>query len=1153
MPQMTLVDVFDQCQDGMQCHNRLLKSIAKIYQSMEFDAFWTEFVHYLKYSMIVFKREAAVERTIDFVAKFVASTAKQQQQDQQQQDQQQDGTGDKGNEDAAETKDESNKFLLTILDFLLQSHSAKERGVRFRCCQLINKLLSNLGDEAQIDDELYDKIYTSMLERLRDKVPVVRMHAVLALSRLQDPTDENCPVIKAYLFLISRDPNPDVRRAVLSCIAPSTKTLMAIIERTRDVKDTVRRVAYNVIAEKIHIKALSIAQRIQLLQDGLSDRADMVKEACATKLLQAWLLQFQGSALQLLQSLDVEQSADVCQQVLYKLFEKVPVEEIVDNFDLLGEETLISDDKLTCESAMYWRVLCQFVQEKGVTYEEQLDKVLPSCIVLCRYVRNRFLEKLTGCGEDFDRQLELEYIGQQILSLFKYMDLSDQAGRRELEKLVHDMMICDHVSHALMKHIISTLHLVKTNTDTLVAYLAETISEIREPITIVEKSLDKDERRQLDLKIANIRVRLHQAKEELEDCVRCQEFARAAELKSSVSELDAERSSLLEQGEPQSQEIRTEKNDPFTILKCLTVISELLTQLPVKTLTPTLHMLLESQVLPGVQNAESDVRNAAVKALGLCCLLKEEVVMQYLPLLIEVSQHDTETVKTTSLKSLFDLVHMFGLGITRQESKTAAEESNCSVSSDTVEAAADSPDDTLADATTTSSKKSDASADIATKLVAILSAFLDSESSELRTVAAEGMAKLLLSGRVVSSKLLSHLLLLWYNPLTEDDNHLRHCLGAFLPVFAFACRANQELFEEAFMPTLKTLLNAPTSSPLNEVNVSNVGDFLVQLINTKLLVVNQNSQSLVTDNPGHDHIAVLVSNEILSNPDSFSVKLWTRLLNQLDLSPDTQLKDMQVLCDQMLEVVKEKQSVKSVEKFKATVDSMLADKTSSTNADVVPKTEAEGGDVTEADASSAVADSQDPLPSSQTSTVPDSQDTVATSVDITSVVSDSQGSDVAISVVDSLSDSQSTQVESCSQGEATGTVTPALNTTIENTTASTKNVRVKRTTRAKSVKTPAPILMPQATKTARSTTGRRTRTQVQADSELENSVFGSPTPLRGIKQVESLEHTRRNLQGLLLDGKDSSQSVTEEPKTPRSKRAGTRLQKRPALTDVNGD
>ena len=55
-------------------------------------------------------------------------------------------------------------------------------------------------------------------------------------------------------------------------------------------------------------------------------------------------------------------------------------------------------------------------------------------------------------------------------------------------------------------------------------------------------------------------------------------------------------------------------------------------------------------------------------------------------------------------------------------------------------------------------------------------------------MAAEGLAKLLLSGRLVSAKLLSRLLLLWYNPVTADDNYLRHCLGAFFPVFAFGRR-----------------------------------------------------------------------------------------------------------------------------------------------------------------------------------------------------------------------------------------------------------------------------------------------------------------------------------------------------------------------------
>ncbi len=77
-----------------------------------------------------------------------------------------------------------------------QSHNANDRAVRFRCCQMVNKLLNNMGEEAQIDDDLYDKIYECMLQRLRDKFPIVRVQAVFALGRLQDPTDKDCPIIE---------------------------------------------------------------------------------------------------------------------------------------------------------------------------------------------------------------------------------------------------------------------------------------------------------------------------------------------------------------------------------------------------------------------------------------------------------------------------------------------------------------------------------------------------------------------------------------------------------------------------------------------------------------------------------------------------------------------------------------------------------------------------------------------------------------------------------------------------------------------------------------------------------------------------------------------------------------------------------------------
>lgn len=161
----------------------------------------------------------------------------------------------------------------------------------------------------------------------------------------------------------------------------------------------------------------------------------------------------------------------------------------------------------------------------------------------------------------------------------------------------------------------------------------------------------------------------------------------------------------------------------------------------------------------------------------------------------------------------------------------------------------------------------------------------------------------------------------------------------------FLLRANQEVVEEAFIPTLKTLRNAPLSSPLAEVNAENVAELLIQLTNTKLLLKNQNDTETVKvrtktfcvftciwfqimckifnyrpftctwmytftmclclqENPRHDSIAIKICNEVLSNPDSFNLKLWVKILNKLELSEsnDEAFKELAVLADQMLEV-----------------------------------------------------------------------------------------------------------------------------------------------------------------------------------------------------------------------------------------------------------
>lgn len=53
-------------------------------------------------------------------------------------------------------------------------------------------------------------------------------------------------LLSAYLLILENDTNAEVRRAVLSCIAMSPRTLPKVLKRTRDIKENVRKLAYQV-------------------------------------------------------------------------------------------------------------------------------------------------------------------------------------------------------------------------------------------------------------------------------------------------------------------------------------------------------------------------------------------------------------------------------------------------------------------------------------------------------------------------------------------------------------------------------------------------------------------------------------------------------------------------------------------------------------------------------------------------------------------------------------------------------------------------------------------------------------------------------------------------------------------------------------------
>ncbi|XP_009077639.1 PREDICTED: condensin complex subunit 3, partial [Acanthisitta chloris] len=470
--------------------------------------------------------------------------------------------------------------------------------------------------------------------------------------------------------------------------------------------------------------------------------------------------------------------------------------------------------------------------------------------------------------------------------------------------ILQKILILPATSTALIPLLVERLLSIIQNDDKRIQVIAEIISEVREPIVAVDKPVDAAEIRKQELKLAEIKVKLHEAKQGLEDCIALQDFNTASVLKETIAELEQTKNDLIKAAEqPEIKEMRVEKNDPETLLKCLMMSYELLKILSLsKGISPTINELIHYLILPGVTHVQPAVRNMAVMCLGCCTLQNKEFAQQRLPLLLQVLQVDNIKTKLSALRAVFDQLMLFGIEPfkTRRGSDSPSEN-------------ADSRSDNGEEGSKTVEEEEDAA--MAHNFLQLLCGFLDSEFSELRTEAAEGIAKLMFSGRLISPKLLSRLVLLWYSPMTEDDTRLRHCLGVFFPLFAFADRSNQECFEEAYFPTLQTLLNAPATSPLSEVDVSNVSELLVDLTRPSGLKLQSKSSQDYQESTVHDSLAMKICNEILRDPTAPEVRIYAKALNSLELS-DSLRENLLVLLDEILEKVNDRLCQKAIEKVK---------------------------------------------------------------------------------------------------------------------------------------------------------------------------------------------------------------------------------------------
>jgi len=579
----SVIRVLDECQRGTGVHSRAVSMVRNMLREDEAGV-EAELWGCLRHCLLVFKREATVERLMRFLVTLVV-------------------------ECMSGGQEEETAFAERMLMRFLEHSGAADKAVRFRVCQFTAGVIAQMGEEAEVSDELWDVVMERMMVRLKDKVPVVRAHAAAALGRLQDPGDDeqdlfaDDPVVEEYIRMLKEDRSKDVRKAVLANIAVCDRTITLVLQRCRDVSDEVRRCAFLVLAAKVEPSMLSISQRAFIALNGLRDRSLSVRNACEKELVcKAWLGACDGDAMELLRMLDIESSSDselAGQLCIRSLLAK-------DLIRAPGDDVLGGDEPLTAEAAL---VLRTRIEDLARSRSPAIEDALPEPALLSKL--------LLAHKED-------EFIFRQLLHVARRMEFWDEGGRKMLGSMLFDILVrsetvkeaaVDDLERAdnVLVSLLHVMHLVHKDERECTRVLMEALECLRGDLADPSSIDDEDS-------------------PEARSWIFCINVVRAMFLTTTSA------AGMLSPLGPEVAE--GDASPPAT----------------------SAQVLLDTFVFPAVSHTMGSVRRIGVNALGCACLLDRFMALEHYSVLVQALNTPSEClgVRRGAFSALCDLAVFFG-------------------------------------------------------------------------------------------------------------------------------------------------------------------------------------------------------------------------------------------------------------------------------------------------------------------------------------------------------------------------------------------------------------------------------------------------------------------------------------------------------------
>ncbi|XP_055374016.1 condensin complex subunit 3 isoform X2 [Condylostylus longicornis] len=889
-------------------HNKYIKEMQQLYKKMDHDAFMFTFIKMIKSAMEAEENNEYANTTLHFCAKYISSYQ----------------------------SDITHPVLLDTFKWITSTISTNPH-IRYRLCQFVNIILCALGPEAALDDCICDNIMSYMNTRLSDINPNVRVQAILALQRLQNPDNPDDIILKTYQFHLGADPSPKVRMAVISSIGRNFNTIPYILERLWDIDEKVRRHTY-LNMSSYPVRSYKVAQRLTFLEQGLNDRSDMVKKVVSSVMLPQWLESYNKDYIELISALkldaneaEIDRFRKTAKLALKEMFKKGNVEELVKCLPIERDDLekefykCVPHEKLKIEVSIYWICLIEYLQQQMA---DEIDVIIPELSTFCLYIL-KFCElrKLSN-DDDKWRKMENQYILLGLMEIVYTFDLGDEIGRENLKQLLGTLLKNHDINGKVVEMVVRCAENLITNQEDRLQFFVDIIKEITDTKAgnlndflnnrnLIDELLDKNSDINLKLKITSLRVKILDLEEQERNYVDKKDYVEAQKITEEKSACHEEYMNLLKplliqtstsenSDRLKSAYVNLQQPKKITseeIVKCLQISFYMVASKKVNSLTPNVCELYKNFIRRHIESSTIFVRNWALKCGTAYSMLYDQLAKDvYSELYTQFFKNQNITIWNTSIDCLFELIDRYGFDHFENTDKQNKNKNRRQLYN-TLEFL-----DVDEDVSSTSTFHVD--------VIFMMSHILDTcEDVYILRAIVKGMCRLVLHGHIKNDDIMEKLLLKYFNPATEPE--INQILGMFYR--NLIKKKRQEYLQPCLLPTINTILTAPYDSPFHEIKPETVIKFVVDATRPQFCSTGLNI---------HNTIALSFMQEMQNNLSNKElVKILSKELFSLEISAsdDAPLRnDLGKCCDKLLESELDFKSAKNIRSFKEVLNGNFA-------------------------------------------------------------------------------------------------------------------------------------------------------------------------------------------------------------------------------------